>query len=122
MRNDFKSEMSVRLLYAEGLQRLGLFAESDVYLNELAQAYRSVPEVFDLLAQSALALRKPAEHHMAMAQSYNARQAYLPAIEQAEIAKRYAADNYYLLAEIDAKQREYKRKADAEREFAKFGN
>lgn len=122
LRNDFKNEMSVRLLYAEGLQRLGLFAESDVYLNELAQAYRSVPEVFDLLAQSALALRKPAEHHMALAQSYNARQAYLPAIEQAEIAKRYAKDNYYLLAEIDAKQREYKRKADAEREFAKFGN
>ena len=59
---------------------------------------------------------------MALAQSYNARQAYLPAIEQAEIAKRYAKDNYYLLAEIDAKQREYKRKADAEREFAKFGN
>lgn len=122
LRNEFKSEMSVRLLYAEGLQRLGLFAESDAYLNELAQAYRSVPEVFDLLAQSALALRKPAEHHMALAQSYNARQAYLPAIEQAEIAKRFATDNYYLLAEIDAKQREYKRKADAEREFAKFGN
>ncbi|MCR2746390.1 M48 family metallopeptidase [Limnobacter parvus] len=122
LRNDFKSEMSVRLLYAEGLQRLGLFAESDSYLNELAQAYRSVPEVFDLLAQSALALRKPAEHHMALAQSFNARQAYLPAIEQAEIAKRFASDNYYLLAEIDAKQREYKRKADAEREFARFGN
>ena len=68
-------------------------------LKELSQAYRSVPEVFDLLAQSALALRKPAEHHMALAQSYNARQAYLPAIEQAEIAKRYARDNYYLLAE-----------------------
>ncbi|MFX3622380.1 MAG: M48 family metallopeptidase [Limnobacter sp.] len=122
LRNDFKSEMSIRLLYAEGLQRLGLFAESDAYLKELSQAYRSVPEVFDLLAQSALALRQPAEHHMALAQSYNARQAYLPAIEQAEIAKRYAKDNYYLLAEIDAKQREYKRKADAEREFAKFGN
>ncbi|MFP5481939.1 MAG: hypothetical protein ACLGGW_01490, partial [Gammaproteobacteria bacterium] len=122
LRNEFRSEMSVRLLYAEGLQRLGLFKESDAYLKELSQAYRSVPEVFDLLAQSALALRKPAEHHMALAQSYNARQAYLPAIEQAEIAKRYARDNYYLLAEIDAKQREYKRKADAEREFAKFGN
>ena len=122
LRNEFKSDMSVRLLYAEGLQRLGLFAESDAYLKELSLAYRSVPEVFDLLAQSALALRKPAEHHMALAQSYNARQAYLPAIEQAEIAKRYAKDNYYLLAEIDSKQREYKRKADAEREFAKFGN
>lgn len=122
LRNQFRNDMSVRLLYAEGLQRLGLFAESDSYLNELAQAYRSVPEVFDLLAQSALALRKPAEHHMALAQSYNARQAYLPAIEQAELAKRFAKDNYYLLAEIDAKQREYKRKADAEREFTRFGN
>ena len=59
---------------------------------------------------------------MALAQSYHARSAYLPAIEQAEIAKGYAAGNYYLLAEIDAKQREYKRKADAEREFSKFGN
>ena len=122
LHNEFKGDMPVRLLYAEGLQRLGLFAESDAYLKDLAQVYRSVPEVFDLLAQSALALRKPAEHHMALAQSYNARQAYLPAIEQAEIAKRYAKDNYYLLAEIDAKQREYKRKADAEREFSKFGN
>jgi predicted Zn-dependent protease len=122
LRNDFKNEMSVRLMYAEGLQRLGLFAESDVYLKDLSQTYRSVPEVFDLLAQSALALRRPADHHMALAQSYNIRGAYLPAIEQAEIAKRFAADNYYLLAEIDAKQREYKRKADAEREFTKFGN
>jgi beta-barrel assembly-enhancing protease len=122
LRNEFRNDMSVRLLYAEGLQRLGLFAESDSYLKELSQAYRSVPEVFDLLAQSALALRKPAEHHMALAQSYNARAAYLPAIEQAEIAKKYARDNYYLLAEIDATQREYKRKADAEREFARFGN
>lgn len=122
LRNDFKNEMSVRLMYAEGLQRLGLFAESDVYLKDLSQTYRSVPEVFDLLAQSALALRRPADHHMALAQSYNIRGAYLPAIEQAEIAKRFASDNYYLLAEIDAKQREYKRKADAEREFTKFGN
>jgi predicted Zn-dependent protease len=122
LRNEFKNDMSVRLMFAEGLQRLGLFAESDTYLKDLSQAYRSVPEVFDLLAQSALALRRPAEHHMALAQSYNVRGAYLPAIEQAEIAKRFAVDNFYLLAEIEAKQREYKRKADAEREFAKFGN
>lgn len=122
LKNDFKNEMSVKLLYAEGLQRLGLYRESDIYLKELALTYRAVSQIFDLLAQSALALNRPAEHHMALAQSYNARAAYLPAIEQAELAKRYAADNYYLLAEIDAKQREYKRKADTEREFTKFNN
>jgi predicted Zn-dependent protease len=122
LRNQFKNEVSVRLLYAEGLQRLGLFADSDRYLAELSQIYRKVPEVFELLAQSALALRKPADHHMALAQLYYVRGAYLPAIEQAELAKRYAADNYYMLAQIDAKQREYKRLADAERELTKFGN
>jgi beta-barrel assembly-enhancing protease len=121
-REQFKGEMPVRLLYAEGLLRLGLYADAELYLKDLATAYRSVPEIFDLLARSALALGKPAEHHLALAQAYNARSAYLPAIEQAEIAKRFAKGNFYLLAEIDAKQREYKRKADAERELARFGN
>ncbi|HEX4878959.1 MAG TPA: M48 family metalloprotease [Limnobacter sp.] len=121
-REAYKGEMSVRVLYAEGLQRLGLFALSDAYLREQVQVFRSNAQMFELLSQSSAALGRPADHHLYLAQSYALRGAYLPAIEQTEIAKRFAADNYYLLAEIDAKQREYKRKADEEREFARLGN
>ncbi|HEX4918480.1 MAG TPA: M48 family metalloprotease [Limnobacter sp.] len=121
-KDQYRGEMSVRILYAEGLQRLGLFALSDGFLREQAQVYRSNAQLFELLAQSSAAMGRPADHHLYLAQSYALRGAYLPAIEQTEIAKRFAADNYYLLAEIDAKQREYKRKADEEREFARLGN
>lgn len=113
----FKSDLTARLLYADGLQRLGLFQQADNDLKEWAQIYRSNPRVFDLLAQSELALGREAEYHLYLAQAYNARAAYLPAIEQADIAKRLAKGNYYLLAEIDDKQREYKRKADEERQY-----
>jgi predicted Zn-dependent protease len=113
----FKSDLTARLLYADGLQRLGLFQQADSDLKEWAQVYRSNPRIFDLLAQSELALGREAESHLYLAQAYNARSAYLPAIEQADIAKRLAKGNYYLLAEIDDKQREYKRKADEERQY-----
>lgn len=116
-RAENRADFSVRLQYADGLQRLGLFQTSDDYLKELSQAYRSNPIVFELLSQSALALGRRADHHLYLAQAYNARDAYLPAIEQTQIAKQFARDNFYLLAEIDAKQREYKRKADEEREY-----
>lgn len=115
-----RADLGIRLFYADSLQRLGLFEKSDSYLRELATAFRSNARLFELLAQSSRALNKPAEHHLYMAQALNARGAFLPAIEQAEIAKRFAGDNYYLLAEIDAKQREYKRRADDEREFSRF--
>ncbi|MCQ8894845.1 M48 family metalloprotease [Limnobacter humi] len=119
LKNDYRNELSAKVLYADGLQRLGLFQQSDTYLRDLTQIYRSNPQLFELLSQSALALGKRADHHLYLAQSYSLRGAYLPAIEQTQIAKQYAQDNYYLLAEIDAKQREYKRKADEEREYLK---
>ena len=113
----YEAELSACLAYADGLQRLGLFQMSDAYLKELLLVARGHPMVFDLLAQSALALGRKADHHLYLAQAYNARAAYLPAVEQADIAKRFAKGNYYLLAEIDDKQREYKRKADEERQY-----
>ncbi|WP_370261482.1 M48 family metallopeptidase [Limnobacter sp.] len=121
-REQYRVDVSVRVLYAEGLQRLGLFALSDAYLREQVQVYRSNSQMFEMLSLSSAALGRPADHHLYLAQSYALRGAYLPAIEQTEIAKRFASGNYYLLAEIDAKQREYKRKADEEREFARMGN
>ncbi|HEY1060008.1 MAG TPA: M48 family metalloprotease [Limnobacter sp.] len=118
-KSDYRNELSAKVLYADGLQRLGLFQQSDAYLRDLTQIYRSNPQLFELLSQSSLALGKRADQHLYLAQSYSLRGAYLPAIEQTQIAKQYAQDNYYLLAEIDAKQREYKRKADEEREYLK---
>ncbi|MFN4330083.1 MAG: M48 family metallopeptidase [Limnobacter sp.] len=116
LKQDYRNDFPVKVLYADGLQRLGLFQLSDTYLKDITQVFRSSPQLYELLAQSSLALGKKADHHLYLAQSYSVRGAFLPAVEQTQIARQYARDNYYLLAEIDAKQREYKRRADEERD------
>ncbi|WP_288108945.1 M48 family metalloprotease [Limnobacter sp.] len=118
-RETYKGNMSVKLLYARGLQSLGLHEKAEQFLRDLTAAYRSNGDLFELAAKSAQALGKQADQHYFLAQSYAARGAYLPAIEQTQIAKRFATNDYYLLAEIDAKQREYKQKADEQREMMK---
>lgn len=115
LRQDYKGDMSVRLLYAKGLRVLGLYSEAEAYLRELLSVYRTNAQLHELMAQVMLGQGKRAEHHFYLAQSYAARSAYLPAIEQSQVAKQYARDNYYLHAEIDAKLREYKQKADEDR-------
>lgn len=115
LRQDYRGDMSVRLLYAKGLRVLGLYGECEAYLRELLSVYRTNAQLHELMAQAMLGQGKRAEHHFYLAQSYAARSAYLPAIEQSQVAKQYARDNYYLHAEIDAKLREYKQKADEDR-------
>lgn len=115
LRQDYKGDMSVRLMYAKGLRVLGLYGECESYLRELLSVYRTHAQLHELMAQAMLGQGKRAEHHFYLAQSYAARSAYLPAIEQSQVAKQYARDNYYLHAEIDAKLREYKQKADEDR-------
>lgn len=115
MRAEYKGEMSVRLLYAKGLRILGLYGEAESYLRDVLSIYRSNAQLLELMAQVAIGQGKRAEHHFYLAQSYAARSAYLPAIEQGQIAKQFARDNYYLHAEIDARLREYKQKADEDR-------
>lgn len=115
LRQEYRGDMSVRLLYAKGLRILGLYGEAEGYLRDLLSVYRSNAQLHDLMAQVSLGQGKRAEHHFYLAQSYAARSAYLPAIEQSQVAKQYARDNYYLHAEIDAKLREYKQKADEDR-------
>ena len=116
------NDMPTRLLYASGLQRLGLHRNAEAFLRELAVVYKTNASLYDLAAQSALALGKRGEHHLFLAQSYATRGAFLPAVEQTQIAKRFASDNYYLQAEIDAKQRDFKLKADEQRQFSKLMN
>ncbi len=115
LKQDYKGDMSVRLLYAKGLRVLGLYGEAEAYLRDLLSVYRSNAQLLDVMAQISLGQGKRAEHHFYLAQSYAARSAYLPAIEQSQVAKQFTRDNYYLHAEIDAKLREYKQKADEDR-------
>lgn len=114
---DYKGSYSVRLQYAGALQSMGLFAESEDYLRDMQVLYRSRPRIYDLLAKAFLSRGKRAEYHLALSQSYALRGAYRPAIEQTQIARRYSSDDYYLTAEIEAKQREYKARADEERRY-----
>ncbi|NJM31820.1 MAG: M48 family metalloprotease [Limnobacter sp.] len=118
-RKNNPDSMPARLNHVQGLQAMGLYAMAEAVLNDLTVVYRSNPLLFDLQARNALAQGKLGEHHLFVAQAYAARGAYLPAIEQTRIARKYAANNYYLVAEIEAKERVYKQRADEEREFAK---
>lgn len=114
-RNQFKNEMSARLVYIKGLQALGLNTMVESYMRDLLIAFRGNHQLLELLAQNDLALGKRAYHHYHLAQSYAARRAFFPALEQTNLAKQFARDDYYLLAEIDARQREYKQRVDEER-------
>lgn len=117
-RDQYKGAYSVKVDYVTGLQSMGLFAESETQLRDMLVAYRSRAELYDLLAKANLAQGDRAQYHLFLAQGYGARGAYRPAIEQTQLAKRYAADNYYLSAEIEALQKQYKAKVDDERRFA----
>lgn len=117
-REEYKSAYSVKVDYVKGLQSMGLFAESEAQLRDMLVLYRSRPELYDLLAKANLAQGDRAQYHLFLAQGYGARGAYRPAIEQTQLAKRYSADNYYLSAEIEALEKQYKAKVDDERRFA----
>jgi beta-barrel assembly-enhancing protease len=117
-REQYKGVYSVKVDYVKGLQSMGLFAESEAQIRDMLIVYRSRAELYDLLARASLAQGDSAQYHLALAQAYSAKGAYRPAIEQAQLARRYAAGNYYLTAEIEALQKQYKAKVDEERRFA----
>lgn len=117
-KKDYSDSLLPKIQYAKGLQSMGLFADSEKFLRDLVLIAGSQVEIYELLARAELVLGDKAEHHLLLARAYDTQGAYRAAIEQTQIAKRFADDQFYLKSEIEAFEKKLKQKVDRERKAA----
>ncbi|MBI3285080.1 MAG: M48 family metallopeptidase [Burkholderiales bacterium] len=96
--------------YAEALLEDGQHEKVAAFLRDQIVLYRQEAELHSLLAKAYAAQGKQAQQHIALAEAY-ALQGGLPAaLQQLDIARRETDAQYYDLAVIDAREREWKEK------------
>lgn len=96
--------------YAEALLAAQQNEEAAAFLRDQVMLYRSEAVLHNLLAKAYAAQGKQALQHIALAEAY-ALQGSLPAaLQQLDIARREKDAQYYELAVIDAREREWKEK------------
>ena len=107
-RTAFPDSVSVRLAYAEILQRVGRNKEAVALLDELAKGRLREPRVYQMIAKSYAALGQRTQQHRALAESYLLQGSLPAAIEQLQFAQAAADTDFYTLSAIDARLRELK--------------
>ena len=105
LRTKHNGQLSTTLLAVEALQRAGRFQEVESIMRDELQLYPSDPELYERLSEAQNSVGKLAEHHVSLSYSYEIQGAYTAAIEQMNLAKRSAGNNFYLQSEIDARTR-----------------
>ena len=107
-RANFPDSASVRLAYAEVLQRLGRNKEAIAQLEELTKGDLREPRIYELIAKSYAALGQRTAQHRALAESYVLRGSVPAAIEQLQFAQAAGDTDFYTLSAIDARLRDLK--------------
>ncbi|HEU4622117.1 MAG TPA: M48 family metalloprotease [Burkholderiaceae bacterium] len=110
-RQKWPASRTLRVAYAQTLQVANAHAQAIGYLREQVSLYRSDAKLFELLARSYSATNQPAREHQAIAEVYQLRGGTRAAVDQLEIARRYARtgssnDDLILGSEIEARLRE----------------
>lgn len=107
-RSAFPDSLSVRLAYADVLQRLGRNKEAVALLEDLAKSSARDPRLYQLIAKSYAALGQRTLQHRALAESYLLLGSLPAAIEQLQFAQVAADTDFHTLSAIDARLRELK--------------
>src|SRR5690606_2788733 len=89
--------------YARALLAAQRARQAEPILRDALKRRPDDPVLYQLLSQASGALGNHAEAHRAMAEHYYLNGNAGAAIEQLELARRRAGDNYYLQASIDAR-------------------
>ena len=103
------------LHYVDLLQRSGRHDEVVNFLREQLALPRTDTAYYALLARSYAALNKKTLQHQATAEAYFQYGALQAAIEQLNFARRANDADYYVLSEVDARQRELQQRLKEER-------
>ncbi len=113
----FPDSLSIRLAYADVLQRLGRNKEAVALLEDLVKGSTRDPRIYQQIARSYAALGQRTAQHRALAESYLLLGSLPAAIEQLQFAQAAADTDFYTLSAIDARLRELKaQQAQAARE------
>lgn len=89
--------------YSQALLRTGRPAEARDLLKTALRSDRDDPLLYKLMAEAAGAAGARAEAHQAQAEYYYLMGSPAAAVEQLRIASRYAGDNFYLQASLEAR-------------------
>jgi len=107
-RATFPDSVSIKLEYAEMLQRLGRSKEAVALLEDLAKGGLREPRLYQMLAKSYAALGQRTQQHRALAEGYLLQGSLPAAIEQLQFAQAASDTDFYTLSAIDARLRELK--------------
>ena len=107
-RATFPDSVSIKLEYAEMLQRLGRDKEAIALLEDLAKGRLREPGIYQMLAKSYAALGQRTQQHRALAEGYLLQGSLPAAIEQLQFAQAASDTDFYTLSAIDARLRELK--------------
>lgn len=109
-RTRWPQSSTLRVYYAQALQAGNQHAKAVAYLRDQTQLYRGDPMLFELLGRSYAALGDDARAHQAVAETYRLRGSLRGAVDQLEIARKYARGtsnaDLMLASEIEARLRE----------------
>ncbi|MCH8622248.1 M48 family metalloprotease [Undibacterium sp. TS12] len=107
---DLPLSRGVALQYAEALLADKKEEKAGVFLRDQIVMYRQEPQLYNLLAKVYDAQGKQAAQHLALAEAYGIQGNLAAALQQLDIARREKDAQYFELAQIDAREREWKEK------------
>lgn len=109
-RQRWPSSRTLRLYYAQALQAADQHPKAVTYLRDQAQLYRGDTALYELMGRSYAAIGDSAREHQATAEVYRLRGALRGAVDQLEIARKFARgtsnEDLNLATEIEARLRE----------------
>ena len=117
----FPSARALVHLRAESLIALGRHREAVRYLDERLMLARSDPQLWRLQARAHAGLGQAALAHRATAEAYAIDGAWLPAVEQLELARRVGGLDFYTASQLDARIKVFQANYTREQEDAKAG-
>ncbi len=116
---DFPISRGIANQYAEVLLAAKRADKAADFLRDQLQMYRQEAELHNLLAKVYAAQGKEAMQHFELGEAYALQANWAAAVQQLDIARRAKDAQYYELAQIDAREREWKEKLKEEKEAEK---
>lgn len=107
---DLPLSRGIAMQYAEALIADKQEEKAGVFLRDQIVLYRQEAQLYNLLAKVYDAQGKQAAQHLALAEAYAIQGNLAAALQQLDIARREKDAQYFELAVIDAREREWKEK------------
>lgn len=116
---DYPISRGIANQYAEVLLAAKRADKAADFLRDQLQLYRQEAELHNLLAKVYAEQGKEAMQHFELGEAFALQANWAAAVQQLEIARRAKDAQYYELAQIDAREREWKEKLKEEKDAEK---